>query len=200
MQIAQLRLRKQCALHCPRPCIAPNKVRGGEAKVLDRTVAPGALLTAEWFDLVGFSLIAGRRRWLGRGIERRDLPCHQAAQDGADLDPGAKHGPVSEELGILGLKWGGLFRLNEGMFIGLGLGGGLDGLAEYFLGTGLSRSGAEVSLEPGGFQAALCAMSHSTPPLYPLYSPSKPLVINLYFNRGGLQGVYNGCRWGLLGN
>jgi hypothetical protein len=43
-------------------------------------------------------------------------------------------------------------------------------------------------------------MSHSTPPLYPLYSPSKPLVINLYFNRGGLQGVYNGCRWGLLGN
>src|ERR1035437_1357804 len=170
MQIAQLRLRKQCALHCPRPCIAPNKVRGGEAKVLDRTVAPGALLTAEWFDLVGFSLIAGRRRWLGRGIERRDFPCHHAAQDGADLDPRAKHGPVSEELGILGLKWGGLFRLNEGMFIGLGLGGGLDGLAEYFLGTGLSRSGAEVSLDRVVFRprCALC------PTLHPLYTPCIP--------------------------
>ena len=40
------------------------------------------------------------------------------------------------------------------MIGGLGLGCGLGGLGEYFLGGGLSRSGAEVPIEPGGFEAA----------------------------------------------
>jgi hypothetical protein len=44
------------------------------------------------------------------------------------------------------------------------------------------------------------AISPTIPPLYPLYSPSKPIVITFYLNRGGLQGDYNGYIWGLLGN
>ena len=80
VQFAACRLMKHCTLHCPRPQAAPKKAseRGGEAKALSLTTAPGALLIAEWFDLVGFNLIAGRRRWLGRGIERRGLPCREA--------------------------------------------------------------------------------------------------------------------------
>jgi hypothetical protein len=42
------------------------------------------------------------------------------------------------------------------------------------------------------------------PPLHPLYTPCNPpvvpLIIPLYFNRVGLQGVYRGCRGGLLGD
>src|ERR1019366_1189922 len=40
---------------------------------------------------------------------------------------------------------------------------------------------------------ALAAPCH---PLHPLYSPSTPPLIPLYYNRGGLEGDYRGCRGG----
>jgi hypothetical protein len=44
------------------------------------------------------------------------------------------------------------------------------------------------------------AISPCIPPVYPLYTPSKPLVITFYSNRGGLQWVYRGITGGLMGD
>ena len=44
------------------------------------------------------------------------------------------------------------------------------------------------------------AIPPPTPPLYPLYSPSKPLVSPFYDNTGGLQGAYRGFTRGIEGD
>jgi hypothetical protein len=45
-------------------------------------------------------------------------------------------------------------------------------------------------------------MSHSTPPVYPLYAPSKPLVITFYLIEGDYRGItmgIDGDYWGING-